>query len=170
MILLVFSLLAYLLLALTSPLMAELGLALHTPDMVVLILVAASAWLRELRLLFFSLFVGLLADAFTPAAPVGLHAERAVLLGYALRMFATADWSRRLLPRLAAVAALTVLSDLLVLVLSAIFDPAFQGYGAILGAAAPHALVSAAALPLVDLPFRALGRRIVPCRETIFYS
>lgn len=165
----VFSLVAYLLFALETPLLGELGLTLFAPDLSVALLLAAAPRTRASEHLLFAFVVGLIADAFTPLAPLGLNMERAVVLAYVMRTLLSHFPVRTMAGRVLVGMVLTLVSDFLLFVLLALFDRSFSEHGLIFRRMIPHALVTAPAIPLVEWIIDGSWRRIIGRRDGIFF-
>ena len=170
MTLLVLSIATYLLYALESPLLAELGVSLYAPDLSVALIVAAAVRLDPTRLVVFALIVGLMLDAFTPLAPLGLHAERAVIVAYIARAFLSAVPVRSTAGRILLGMGLSLAGDFILFVLLALFDRSFTAYGLVFARMVPHALLTGVAVPVVDAMVGLVWRQLIGRKTGIFYS
>ncbi len=167
---LVLSIATYLLYALESPLLAELHLSLYAPDLAVALVVAAAVRLDPTRLVIFALVAGLLLDAFTPLSPLGLHAERVVVVAYIARAFLGQIPVRTASGRILLGMGLCLAGDFVLFVLLALFDRSFTAYGLVFARMVPHALLTGVAVPVVDSVIGLLWRQLVGKRPGIFYS
>jgi len=139
---------AYLILGIESVILFLLDLPFHAPDLsaVIAVFLGTTMSLRMGVVTAFS--IGLLQDGFT-GAPVGLFTETLVILfllarGVASKMTVAGPVAVMLVGFCAS-----LLSQVLFLVLTGIFDQSFSGYQQGVRAMVPNALITAPFAPLV---------------------
>lgn len=141
--------LIYLLLGLESAVLMQLGLSFHAPDIAAIAVVFVALRADYFSGLLTVVLMGLLQDGFSMGAPVGMHVEVFVLI----YLFA-----RRVTGRLIVDTALVMMvvgflvsasSQILVLLLTAVFDRSFAQFGQGLGGVLPNALVTMPFAPIV---------------------
>ena len=164
------SIISYLVLALQSPFMAELGLNTYAPDLSIGLLLAATSRLNPNRLLVFSLILGTLVDGFIPLSPLGLHMERLVILAYTARTLLDTVSIQTTGEQVSYGIGLCLISDFILFVLLALFDKSFTEYGLIFRQMIPHALVTGLSIPLVTWIVKVFWNRFVRRKDGIFYS
>ncbi len=156
---LAFLLLAFLLLALESPLLHSAGAVRYAPDLALVMIVYIGLSSAPGEGMMTVLGVGLLRDAFTTGTPIGLFMEIGVIVFLICQRLA-----RRLVVRgpfgsMLVVGVFSLVSAILEILLSLLFVRTFtqgtSGPGAILIAMIPQALVTA---PFAALLFWLLDR------------
>ena len=166
----ILSLFSYALLSLESPLLYEFGLSLHSPDLGIALLLVATPRLSATRVVVFAFILGLLIDSFMPLAPMGLHTERMVILAYAVRTFLSSVPVRGTVPLFLVVIGFSLISDFVLFVLLAIFDPSFVDYQLIFMRMIPHAVVTGASVPIVAWLMTPIWSKLRAQKGSIFYS
>lgn len=140
-------LLAFLLMALESPLLAEVGIAAYVPDLALVVTIYLGLTTPFERGLALAAGVGLMHDAFALGAPVGLHMEIAVLTFLVSHRVSRHLVLRGPLGSMIIAFTFSIGATLVELVLSLIFVRSFTqgvgGPGPLLTAMVPQALVTA---------------------------
>ena len=167
---LLLSIVSYLVLAIQSPFMAEMGLSTYAPDLSLGLLLAAATRLDPNRLLIFGLILGTLVDGFTPLSPMGLHMERLVILAYATRTLLNTVSIQTVGEQVSFGIGLCLVSDFILFVLLALFDKSYTEYGLIFRQMIPHALVTGLSLPVVSWVVKVYWTRFARRKDGIFYS
>jgi rod shape-determining protein MreD len=167
-----FLLLAFLLLALESPLLHAAGAVRYAPDLALITVVYLGLSSPLGGGMATVLGVGLLRDAFTTGTPVGLFMEIAVIIFLICQRLARRLVVRGALGSMVVVAVFSVVSAILEILLSLLFVRTFtqgtSGPGAILLAMIPQALVTAPFAALLFWLFDRVDGLVTRKQDSVF--
>lgn len=164
-------LLAYLLLGLESPLLHQLNLSLYAPDLALVIVLYVALTMQGLTGATTAFLVGLLKDGFAMGSPVGMFTEISVLVYFTFRFMAHKVTLRGAGAQMIVTFLATLLGGGLFLLLTAVFDRAFDSYRSIVSMIVPQALITAPFAPVVFfLCSRVDGLFARRKRESVFFS
>ena len=144
--------LAYLLLGVEAVILFLLDLSFHAPDLGAVIVVFLGTMMPLRAGVVTAFCIGVLQDGFT-GAPVGMFAEIFVILFLIVHRMASKVSIGGPVAMMMAGFFASLLSQTLFLLLTGIFDHAFDGYGQGMRAVVPNALVTAPFAPLVFILF-----------------
>ncbi len=159
-------LLAFLALALLSPLLGHFDSQFFAPDIALLTALYAGSRTSTPTAVFVGFAVGLLKDGLSLSVPVGLYTEVGVLAALLGRFLEPRVDLRSAVPVMATSAALSLAATVVFLLLEAVFHRAFDAYGDVLRMALPLALITMlVAPPWFGLLDRVTGRFEHPHRS-----
>ena len=138
---------AYLLLAVISPLLGHLDAQLYAPDVALLTALYVGARSEALPAVLTGFAVGLLKDGFSMSAPVGVHAEICVLVALMARGLQSRVDLVSPLPVIATSAAASLLSSALFLAFESVFHRSFDNHAEVAATALPLALTTMLVAP-----------------------
>ncbi len=164
------SLFGYVLLALESPLFEQMGIPLYTPDLAIPLLLVAARKLEDFSFLFYAAILGLFLDGLTPLQPLGLNMARIIIVAYAVRPLLTALPVRGFLGYVGLGIALSIFSDLVLLVLLKLLVAGPVQYGLIFERMIPYAILTGATVPIVNWLVEWIWTRRRPTKDSIFHQ
>ncbi len=162
--------LTFMLLVVASPLLHQLGLSFYAPDfgLIAVLYVAAATPLTSGMLVVF--IIGLLKDAFALGSPIGLYTHIAVVVFLLARGLSGRMNIRSLVTAILVTFFASIVSSVLFLGLSAVFDRTFDSFDVILRMMLPQAMVTAPFAPILfalfDKADRVVSRK--GSRTTLF--
>ena len=158
-------LLAFLALALLSPLLGHFDSQFFAPDIALLTALYAGSRASTPTAIIVGFSIGLLKDGLSLSVPVGLYTEVGVLAALLGRFLESRVDLRSAVPVMATSAALSLAATLVFLLLEAVFHRAFNDYLDVLRMALPLALITMlVAPPWFGLLDRVTGRFEQPHR------
>lgn len=169
---LAFLLVGFLILAFESPLLYRANMAPYAPDLALIMVLYVSLTSRYISGLVLVLCFGLLKDAFSLSAPVGIYMETMVLAFLVCHRM-----SRRLALRgpvgvVVITAVFSLGASLVEMGLSVIFDETFEagerGVGLVLASMLPQALITAPFGPLIFWIMERVERLTARQSETVY--
>ena len=141
----------FLLLALESPLLYQLNLSFYAPDFALIVILHLGMRYGTVSGVLAALVVGLFKDAYALGSPIGMFMHISVVLFLTTRAVSSQlDLRSVPLSMLAAFVA-SLLTSLLFLVLTLIFDRSFDDYALVFRMMGPQALVTAPFAPVLFL-------------------
>lgn len=163
-------LLVYVLLAVESPLLYQLQLSYYAPDFALLVVLYLGMTWTTARGVAAAIVIGLLKDGFALGSPVGMYMHIAVVLFLLSHAVARQLNLRPVGLSVFAAFVASLLSSLLFLLLTLVFDRSFEQYGLIVKMMGPQGLVTAPFAPLVFLLLERLDRMTLRRRSgSIFF-
>lgn len=162
-------LLAYLLLALESPLLGHLDSQFFAPDVALLTAIFAGSRTNLLRGLAVAFVVGLLKDGLSMSAPLGLYTEVNVLALLMSRVLARRVDLQSPVPVMATAAGMSLGATALFLGLEAIFHRSFEAYGDVVRMALPLSLITMLVAPMHFAVLERLTRRFESKDRAVVY-
>ena len=139
--------LAFLAMALLSPMLGHFDSQFFAPDVALLTALYAGSRTTTPTAVLVGFAVGLLKDGLSLSVPVGLYTEVGVLAALMGRVLEPRVDLRSAVPVMATAAALSLVATLLFLILEAVFHRAFDAYGDVLRMALPLALITMLVAP-----------------------
>jgi rod shape-determining protein MreD len=159
-------LLAFLALALLSPLLGHFDSQFFAPDIALLTALYAGSRTSTPTAILVGFSVGLLKDGLSLSVPVGLYTEVGVLAALLGRFLEPRVDLRSAVPVMATSAALSLAATVVFLILEAVFHRAFDAFGDVVRMALPLALITMlVAPPWFGLLDRVTGRFEHPHRS-----
>lgn len=140
-------LMAYLLLAVISPLLGHLDAQLYAPDVALLTSLFVGSRCATVPAVLTGFAVGLLKDGFSMSAPVGVYAEINVLIALLARGLQSRVDLISPLPVIATSAAASLLASALFLAFESVFHRSFENYAEVAATALPLALTTMLVAP-----------------------
>jgi len=141
--------LTYVLLGVESPILHHLELTYFVPDVALIAVLFTAYTFEDIEGLIVAMCIGLLHDAFSMGAPIGMFTEICVLSYLMARLVFRKLSVTGAVPLMGITFAASILSSLLFFVFAAIFDREFNAFGMILTVMVPNALVTAPFTPLL---------------------
>jgi len=138
-----------LLMAIQAPLLHAMNLSGYAMDLALLGTLYFAASSSVFAGLILSSLVGLVQDAFTPGALLGMNMEIMVILFLVARGLSLRFHLQNPLPLMIAVLVCSIIKAILFFLLSILFDRSFGDYAPLLVEAIPHAVITAVLGPLV---------------------
>lgn len=159
-------LLAFLAMALLSPLLGHFDSQFFAPDVALLTALYAGSRSTTATAVLVGFGIGLLKDGLSLAVPVGLYTEICVLAALCGKVLEPRVDLRSAVPLMATSAAMSLAGTLVFLLLEAVFHRAFDAYLDVLRMALPLALITMlVAPPWFGLLDRVTGRFEHPHRS-----
>lgn len=163
-------LLVYVLLSIESPLLYQLSLSFYAPDLALVVLLYMGMTWSTVPGVIAALVIGLLKDGFALGSPIGMYTHIAVVLFLSARAVAAQLNLRPVVISVFAAFLASLLSSLVFLVLTLVFDRSFEQYGLVFKMMGPQALVTAPFAPVLFLLLERIDRLTLRRRSgSIFF-
>ena len=162
---------SFLLLALESPLLHHLHLSFYAPDFGLIVVLYLGMRFDTATGVVTAMFVGLLEDGFSLGSPLGMHMHVAVVVLLLTRALSTRLDIRPTAMSILVAGVASLLSSVLFLLLTLIFDRTFDDYALVLRMLGPQALITAPFAPIIFLLLEKVDRITTRRRHgTIFFQ
>ena len=160
----------YVLLALESPLLDKLDLAFYAPDLALIVVLHLAMGSRTAAGVLTAMAIGLLKDGFALGSPVGLYTEVLVVVFLLAKIVGRRFRLNATFTGMLTAFVGSLVSSVMFLLLTLIFDRSFDDYGLIFRMMGPQAIVTAPFAPLIFMLMERVDRLTIRRRGTLFFG